>query len=166
MGFKNTIKASLFTIILRIFFSFSFSRECTAFFFLAADMRDTVVFFFWCSCGGVTKSSKLNTGSYASQPGVGGFLLLGVKKLNHNAKSPKFFFNQTKNIAIVVVVVVVSRIEKNEPKSLAKISSFFSLDFVIFQSFFLIFFLIIYDDVFFSSSFFFFNLFCSFFVDD
>jgi len=63
--------------------------------------------------------------------------LLGVKKLNHNAKSPKFF-NQTKNIAIVVVVVVVvvSRIEKNEPKSLAKISSFFSLDFVIFQSFF------------------------------
>lgn len=75
-------------------------------------------------------------------------MLLGVKKLNHNAKSPKFF-NQTKNIAIVVVVVVVSRIEKNEPKSLAKISSFFSLDFVIFQSFFLIFFLIIYDDVFF-----------------
>jgi hypothetical protein len=137
-----------------------------SFFFLAADMRDTVVFFFWCSCGGVTKSSKLNTGSYASQPGVGGFLLLGVKKLNHNAKSPKFFFNQTKNIAIVVVVVVVSRIEKNEPKSFAKISSFFSLDFVIFQSFFLIFFLIIYDDVFFSSSFFFFNLFCSFFVDD
>jgi len=48
-----------------------------------------------------------------------------------------------------MVVVVVSRIEKNEPKSLAKISSFFSLDFVIFQSFFLIFFLIIYDDVFF-----------------
>lgn len=78
-------------------------------------------------------------------------MLLGVKKLNHNAKSPKFF-NQTKNIAIVVVVVVVSRIEKNEPKSLAKISSFFSLDFVIFQSFFLIFFLIIYDDVFFFSS--------------
>lgn len=77
-------------------------------------------------------------------------MLLGVKKLNHNAKSPKFF-NQTKNIAIVVVVVV-SRIEKNEPKSLAKISSFFSLDFVIFQSFFLIFFLIIYDDVFFFSS--------------
>lgn len=83
-------------------------------------------------------------------------MLLGVKKLNHNAKSPKFF-NQTKNIAIVVVVVV-SRIEKNEPKSLAKISSFFSLDFVIFQSFFLIFFLIIYDDVFF----FFFNFLCSF----
>lgn len=80
--------------------------------------------------------------------------MLGVKKLNHNAKSPKFF-NQTKNIAIVVVVVV-SRIEKNEPKSLAKISSFFSLDFVIFQSFFLIFFL--YDDVFF----FFFNFLCSF----
>jgi len=51
-----------------------------------------------------------------------------------------------------MVVVVVSRIEKNEPKSLAKISSFFSLDFVIFQSFFLIFFLIIYDDVFFFSS--------------
>lgn len=41
--------------------------------------------------------------------------MLGVKKLNHNAKSPKFF-NQTKNIAIVVVVVVVSRIEKNEKK--------------------------------------------------
>lgn len=59
------------------------------------------------------------------------------------------FFNQTKNIAIVVVVV--SRIEKNEPKSLAKISSFFSLDFVIFSIFLLIFFLIIYDDVFFSS---------------
>lgn len=40
-------------------------------------------------------------------------MLLGVKKLNHNAKSPKFF-NQTKNIAIVVVVV--SRIEKKNPQ--------------------------------------------------
>lgn len=86
--------------------------------------------------------------------------MLGVKKLNHNAKSPKFF-NQTKNIAIVVVVVV-SRIEKNEPKSLAKISSFFSFGFCnFFQSSFLIFFLIIYDDVFFFF-FFFFNLLCSF----
>lgn len=81
--------------------------------------------------------------------------------MNHNAKSPKFF-NQTKNIAIVVVVVV-SRIEKNEPKSLAKISSFFSFGFCnFFQSFFLIFFLIIYDDVFFFFSFFFFNLLFSF----
>jgi hypothetical protein len=135
-GVKNTYQSKSVHHYLADFFFFLFSRECTAFFFLAADMRDTVVFFFWCSCGGVTKSSKLNTGSYASQPGVGGFLLLGVKKLNHNAKSPKFFFNQTKNIAIVVVVVVVvSRIEKNEPKSFAKISSFFTLDFVIFSIF-------------------------------
>jgi hypothetical protein len=67
-GVKNTYQSKSVHHYLADFFFFLFSRECTAFFFLAADMRDTVVFSSGALVGGLQNlQSSIPAATLANQ---------------------------------------------------------------------------------------------------
>ena len=116
-------------------------------FFLAADMRDTVVFF-WCSCGGY----KIFKAQFRqlSQPTRGRriFVVRSQKVESQCKKSKVFQLNKKHSNSSS------SRVKNRKKRTKVSCQNqfVFLIGFCNFQSFFLIFFLIIYDDVFFSSS--------------